>query len=154
MIRHLLAATALALAAPAIAAEPDYPGLYPAAPELSAAEILAKAYQAAGGETWRRPASLKLSGYAVIYKGGEAVRYDSYEMWRVYDWKKQAAHQADGKVRIEAKKDGKTVLLLIFDGAKTFDVNGPVADPAANAQWASNFGFGAIRHGLDAGWTT
>lgn len=151
-----LVAAALVLAAPAFAIDADakaYPGLYPAAPARSAADILAEAYKVAGGEPWRRPKTLKLSGYAVMYQGGNAVRYDSYVMDRVYDWDKRDAHAADGKVRIEAKKDGKTVLLLIFDGDKTYDLNGPVADPAANAQWASNFGFGAIRHGLDEGWS-
>ena len=149
----LILAAALLASAHVVAAEKTYPGLYPAAPERSAADILAKAYEVAGGDAWRRPTTLKLSGYAVIYQGGAAVRYDSYVMHRVYDWTKRDAHAADGKVRIEAKRDGKTVLLLIFDGEKTYDLNGPVADQAANAQWASNFGFGAIRHGLDPGWS-
>ena len=152
---HILFAAFLAAmpAAAKNAGEREYPGLYPAAPERSAADILAKAYEVAGGDTWRRPTTLKLSGYAVMYRDGAAVRYDSYVMHRVYDWAKKDAHAADGKVRIEATKDGKTVLLLMFDGEKTYDLNGAVADPAANAQWASNFGFGAIRHGLDEGWT-
>lgn len=135
------------------AKENDYPGQFPTAPDRSAADILAKAYEVAGGDSWRRPTTLKLAGYAVMYQSGAAVRYDSYIMHRVYDWNKKDAHAADGKVRIEAKKDGKTVLLLMFDGERTYDLNGVVADQAANAQWASNFGFGAIRHGLDAGWT-
>lgn len=152
----IVLAAALLAATPAAAKGGEkavFPGLYPSQPDRSAADILAKAYDAAGGDSWRRPTSLKLTGYAVMYQGGAAVRYDSYVMYRVYDWNKRDAHAADGKVRIEATKDGKTVLLLIFDGEKTYDLKGPVADPAANAQWASNFGFGAIRHGLDAGWT-
>jgi hypothetical protein len=151
-----IAVAALLCAAPAFAKDTEgkaFPGLYPTAPDRSAADILAKAYEAAGGDSWRRPTSLKLSGYAVMYQGGKAARYDSYVMHRVYDWGKRDAHAADGKVRIEATKDGKTVLLLIFDGEKTHDLNGAVADQNANAQWASNFGFGAIRHGLDEGWS-
>ena len=153
MKRLASVALAVVLTAPAAAKEPAYPGLYPHAPERSAADILAEAYAAAGGESWRRPKTLKLTGYAVMHRGGAATTYDSYEMWRVYDWRKQAAHEADGKVRIQAKKDGKTVLLLIFDGEKTYDLDGEVADATAGRQWASNFGFGAIRHGLDEGWT-
>lgn len=151
----IVLAAALLAATPATAKGGEkaaFPGLYPSQPDRSAADILAMAYEAAGGDSWRRPATLKLTGYAVIHQGGAAVRYDSYVMHRVYDWNKRDAHAADGKVRIEATKDGKTVLLLIFDGEKTYDLKGPVADQAANAQWASNFGFGAIRHGLDEGW--
>jgi hypothetical protein len=137
----------------ATAKDKTYPGQMPAATQMNAAEILHKAHDAAGGESWRRPLSLRLEGHAVMYRDGAAVRYERYAMWRVYDWSKRDAHAADGKVRIEGWKDGRTVLLLIFDGEKTYDLSGAVADQSANAQWASNFGFGAIRHGLDEGWS-
>lgn len=128
-------------------------GLYPEQEKLSAAEIIARAYEAAGGETWRRPKSLFMSGYAVMYRDGVAAKYDRYEMSRVYATDKSDAHKADGKVRIEAWRDDERMFVIAYDGERTYDVNGPVADQSANARWASNFGFGAIRHALDEGWT-
>jgi hypothetical protein len=125
----------------------------PTNPELSADEILSRAHAASGGEVWRRPTTLRLEGYAVMYRDGKAERYERYAMWRVYDWNKRDAHAADGKVRIEGWKDGKLALFLAFDGARTYDLNGPVADKSAKAQWAANFGFGAIRHARDEGWS-
>lgn len=152
-MRFVILAVAMLFASDAFAKMKSYPGQFPSGPELSAAQILERAFAAAGGATWRRPISLKLEGYAVMYRDGAVIPYDRYAMWRVYDWKKKDAHAADGKVRIEGWKDGRTVLLLMFDGERTYDLNGPVADQSANAQWASNFGFGAIRHALDEGWT-
>ena len=146
--------TLFLVAALALAASDPLPGLYPAAPELTSEAILARVFEAAGGETWRRPESLVLKGRAVMYRGGAAVDYERYEMLRIYDWEKRDAHAADGKVRIEYWKDGKSAFVLSFDGERTYDANGPVADQSANAQWASNFGFGAIRHALDEGWTS
>lgn len=151
-MRAILAALAFLVAAPALAAGEDLPSLYPAHPELKAEDILARAYEAAGGETWRRPKSLLMRGYGVFYRGAAATTYDDYRMWRVYPAWKGDAHKADGKVRIEGKTGGKTVFLIAFDGEKTYDMKGPVADQTANAQWAENFGFGAIRYALDEGW--
>lgn len=152
MIRAVLAALLLSASAPAFAGD-ALPGLYPAHEDMSAAEILAAAHKAAGGESWRRPQTLLMSGYSVMYRGGAAVVYDDYRMWRVYAASKDDAHSADGKVRIEGRRDGQTVFLMTFDGEKTYDASGVIADQSANAQWASNFGFGAIRHALDDGWT-
>lgn len=148
----LVAFAVAAACAAAPAAETALPALYPAHPELSAKDILARAHEAAGGETWRRPKSLFMKGYAVFYRGAEATTYDDYRMWRVYPSWKGDAHRADGKVRIEGRTDGRTALLIAFDGETTYDMKGPVADQTANAQWAENFGFGAIRYGLDEGW--
>lgn len=153
MIRAVLAAIALQTGCVGVAAPADYPGLYPANAELSADEIVSRAFDASGGETWRRPTSLLLTGYMVMHKGAAVERYDLYRMWRVYDWNKSSAHAADGKVRIEATRGGEITFLLGFDGKRTFNLNGWVDDDAANAQWSSNFGFGAIRHALDDGWT-
>lgn len=150
-MRALILAAFLTLA-PALAEEPAFLALHSASPELSAEDILARAYEAAGGEAWRRPKTLLMKGYGVFYNGAVATIYDDYRMWRVYPSWKGDARKADGKVRIEARKDGRPVFLVAFDGAKTYDMNGPVADQTANAQWAENFGFGAIRYGLDEGW--
>ena len=150
----LVAISTIALSLPALAAseEKDLPGLYPASPERSAAEILSQAYDVAGGQSWLRPKSLFMSGYGVFYRDGRTATYDDYRMWRVFAGEKKDAHVADGKVRIEAKKDGAQIFLITFDGEKTYDANGPIEDQSANARWSSNFGFGAIRHALDDGW--
>jgi hypothetical protein len=129
------------------------PGLYATNADLSARTVIARAHKAAGGETWVRPASLFMEGYAVMYRGDGETRYDQYEMSRVYASEKKDAHQADGKVRIEAWKDGETVFLIAFDGETTYDKNGPLDDQSANARWSANFGFGAIRNALDEGWS-
>lgn len=131
----------------------ELPGLYPKNEELSAEDILAKAHKAAGGETWTRPKSLFMEGYAVMYRDGKAATYDRYEMSRVYAAQKGDAHKADGKVRIEAWKEGERMFVMAYDGEKTYDAGGPMDDQSANARWASNFGFGAIRHALDEGWS-
>lgn len=131
----------------------EYPGLYPEHAEMSAAAIIGKAHAVAGGDDWRRAKSLKMNGYAVMHRGDTAVKYDRYEMTRIYAAKKGDAHAADGKVRIEAWKGDERMFAIAFDGEKTYDANGPVSDQSANERWGANFGFGAIRHALDEGWT-
>ncbi len=145
----------IALAGVAVAAQSgeELPALYPANEDRSAADVIAAAYEAAGGDAWLRPQTLSMSGYGVFYRNGKASTYDDYRMLRVYAAQKDDAHVADGKVRIEAKKDGEQVFLIAFDGETTYDAQGPLDDQTANARWASNFGFGAIRHALDDGWT-
>ena len=152
---YFLSAAIIMSGAAAKAGEDDnnLQGLYPAHADKSAAEIIAGAYKAAGGESWLRPETLSMTGYGVFYRNGAATTYDDYRMLRVYADQKDDAHIADGKVRIEAKKDGAQVFLIAFDGETTYNAAGPVEDQTANAQWASNFGFGAVRHALDEGWT-
>ena len=154
-MRILLVSLIIFLSVNAFAAEEVrlFPGQYAVNPDMTAADIIAAAYEKAGGETWRRPKSLKMKGHAVMYRGGKEVPYDRYEMMRVYADTKGDAHSVDGKVKIQAWADGKTVFIIAFDGEETYDMNGPVEDQSANDRWASNFGFGAIRHALDDGWT-
>lgn len=153
VLRVLLLVAALLTPQAALTEEPPaLTGLYPEGETLSAAEIIARAHEAAGDETWVRPQSLFMSGYAVMYRDGEAITYDRYEMSRVYPLRKGDAHKADGKVRIEAWREENRMFVIAYDGERTYDANGPVADQSANARWAANFGFGAIRHALDEGW--
>ena len=124
------------------------------APELSGGEILRRAYATAGGDLFVRPGSLFLSGYNLIRPGGaDERRWDRYAMWRVFAGDKADAHVASGMVRIEAWSGEELALLLAFDGEQSYDRNGLMTDQSANAMWSANFGFGAIRHGLDDGWT-
>jgi len=123
-------------------------------PELDGAAIIGLAHEAAGGETFVRPGTLFLSGRNIIYdEGGGSRIWDRYAMWRMFADEKADAHAANGKVRIEAWRDGELEMLLSFDGEATYDRSGRMADQSANAMWSNSFGFGAIRNALDAGWT-
>lgn len=123
-------------------------------PDLSGRDILAAAHEAAGGDAWRDVKSLYLEGYNIIRRAdGSEVLWDRYAMWREYSSSKANAHAAEGKVRIEAWTGTSLAMLIAFDGETTYDQNGPVPEDVAAKAWASNFGFGAIRNGLDAGWT-
>ncbi len=125
----------------------------PADVPVSPAEIVQRAHEAAGGETWVHPRSLYLSGNSTFYDGAAPRHFDRHEMWRIYPRTKSAAHAADGKVRIRSSRNGVTAFDLAFDGRRTF-VNGEASDEPGNSRrWASNFGFGVIRHALDAGYS-
>jgi len=121
---------------------------------LTGAQIVAGAYEAAGGEAWVNPQSLYMEGYGLFWRGAQDfVRYEPYRMWRVYPQAKGEAHTADGRVRIEAMADSAPVFQIAFDGEHTYDQNGRVEEEADSDRWASNFGFGVIRHALDEGYT-
>lgn len=136
---------ALASLAAIATADPD---------ELSAQQIIERAYAHAGGDDWVNPDSLYMEGYGLFWRGSEQyVRYEPYRMWRVFPAEKGAAHTADGRVRIEALHDGDVVFQIAFDGETTYNQFGPLEDQADSDRWASNFGFGVIRHALDDGYT-
>ncbi len=139
---------------PALADRADMPAVIQVDPSLTAHDIVARAHEAAGGESWVHPGALFLKGYNIIRtrEGGE-VLWDHYAMWRVFADEKPDAHTVEGKVRIEAWTDGNLSLLLGYDGAQTYNKNGLMDDQSANAMWSANFGFGAIRNALDEGWT-
>lgn len=116
---------------------------------LSGDEILLRAREAAGGDGWANARTLYLSGKAVFYgsKGAEPTStQDSYQMWRVFDPDRQAAHGAEGKVRITIKNAGKLFMDVGYDGATTWNEKGVIPKDQADAFWASNFGFGIVRH--------
>ena len=121
---------------------------------LTAVDIVERAYAHAGGDAWVNPSSLLMEGYGLFWRGAEDfARYEPYRMWRVYPETKGTAHAADGKVRIEAFKDDRVVFQISFDGEVTYDQDGPLDDQADSDRWASNFGFGVIRHALDEGYS-
>ena len=125
-------------------------------PPLSVDEILLRAREAAGGDGWANVRTLYLSGRAVFYGQKDAKPtsvQDSYEMWRVFDPDRQAAHGAEGKVRITIKNEGKLFMDVGYDGAITWNENGVIPKDQADAFWASNFGFGIIRHAGKPGFT-
>lgn len=145
-MRSLLFAALLAATPAALAQEGE---------TLTGADIVAQAYESAGGDAWVNPSSLYMEGYGLFWTGGpEAVRYEPYRMWRVYPASKDAAHAADGRVRIEAFAGGEVVFQLSFDGVDTYNQDGRVeGEGADSSRWASNFGFGVIRHALDEGYS-
>jgi uncharacterized protein (DUF1330 family) len=126
-----------------------------AAPEkLGAAEILQRAVDAAGGEAWLNPKTLVMSGRAVFYgPAGAEPRStaDDYRMWRVFDPNRSAAHGAEGKVLIRARSGTRTLFEAGYDGATTWTERGITPKAEADAFWASNFGFGIIRHAAKPG---
>ncbi len=127
--------------------------LLPAQETLSAKTIMTRAHQAAGGDTWRRPQTLSMDGYAVFYRDGKTVKHERHRMWRVYDANKADAHKVDGKVRILSEYDGQTVINLSYDGETTYTATGAQPKSESDKRWSSNFGFGVIRHALDEGYS-
>lgn len=123
-----------------------------AAGELTGAEIIARAVESAGGESWSRPRTLYMHGRNQRWERGEAgkpVLWDDYTMWRVYPASNDAAHAANGKVRIDARTDGRIVFQQSFDGERAYNQNGPVDAAAARSgqatNWSDAFGFGILR---------
>ncbi len=126
----------------------------PAADPLDGPTILARATQAHGGEGWANAKTLVLEGRAVFWgPAGAAPRAtaDDYRMWRVFDPDRAAAHTAEGKVRITAKNKGVQLWTVGFDGSDTWNEKGVFPKAEADAFWASNFGFGIIRHAAKPG---
>jgi hypothetical protein len=143
-MRVLFIILALLPSAPAMAA--------PAEPDGQA--ILAKATAAHGGEDWANVRTLVLKGRAVFWgkSGTEPTSApDSYVMYREFDPGRQAAHGAEGKLRIIVSDKGRPLWTVGFDGETTWNDKGIVPKAEADAYWANNFGFGIIRHALKPG---
>ena len=135
---------AMSLAAPVLADEsqPD------------ARQIVAMAHAAAGGDSWKRPKTLHLTGSATLYNDGTAaskVQVPHYEMWRVFPAWNQAAHGANGKFRLDARNGDATLFQISYDGKDTWNDKGKVEQATASREWSENFGFGIIRFALDEG---
>lgn len=136
MLRYLVTLFAILAVQPVLAEEPD------------GSQILAMAREAAGGDGWANAKSLTLSGTAIFYgSNGHKPRSiaSDYRMWRIFDPDRDIAHGADGKVRIIAKNDEKTLFEVGFDGETTWTERGITPKAEADKFWASNFGFGIIR---------
>lgn len=120
--------------------------------ELTAADIMTKAHTRAGGDFWRKPQSLTLKGHGKFYQNDTVYEHERHNMWRVFEATKEQAHAANGKVRIESFRSGKAAFLVTFDGQNTYDLRGKQAPSEADKRWASNFGYGVIRHAFDEGY--
>lgn len=116
--------------------------------------ILAMATQAHGGDDWAKVRTLVLKGRAIFWgkSGAQPTSSpDSYIMFREFDPHRQAAHGAEGKLRIIVSDKGKPLWTVGFDGETTWNDKGIVPKAEADAYWANNFGFGIIRHALKPG---
>jgi hypothetical protein len=117
------------------------------AQDLTPLEIAKKTISASGGEIWRRPKTLQLSGTATLYFNGEVYRMTEYKMWRSFPTESDSAHTANGKIRFDAREEnGKTFMQLIFDGKKTAEILSDTAKQ--NEQFlrlSNNFGFSIFR---------
>ncbi len=145
----LALAAALATIIPANAATPGEPS-------PTAREIVSRAHEVAGGAAWERPLTLHLRGRAIIYKDGVlATRTvaDEYDLWRVFPAWNTAAHGASGKVRIDARSNGRVLFQIAYDGKNTYNQNGLVPGAKASVEWSEAFGFGIIRFALDQGFS-
>lgn len=120
-----------------------------ATPDLGAEAVLDRAIKAAGGAEWRDAKTLVLEGSATFWGPTGATprsRAADYRMWRVFDPARQAAHGAEGKVRILACNGATRLFTVGYDGTTTWTERGVTPPAEAEAFWASNFGFGIIRH--------
>lgn len=140
MLRSILAVLAVLLTQSVLAHDPE---------KLDGQAILALAREAHGGDGWANARTLTLQGNAVFY-GDDGPdprsRADDYRMWRVFNLDRGSAHGAQGKVRITARSGTRTVFEVGYDGETTWNERGIVPKAQADAFWATNFGFGIIRH--------
>lgn len=124
------------------------------AQELTNLEIVKKAIDAAGGETWRRPQTLQLSGTATLFWQGKARQMTTYKMWRVFPADNDNARNANGKVRFDALAGDEIFFRIAFDGKNTVQV---LSDEAKQNQeslkWGNNFGFSIFRFVESEGFT-
>ncbi|WP_416907456.1 MAG: hypothetical protein ACMVO5_10470 [Polymorphobacter sp.] len=144
------AKVALAWMLPALMLAP--PAMVQAA-ELDGRAIIARAFEAAGGEDWARARTLSLLGRAVFFGAGPAPRIvaDDYRMWREFEASRSSAHGEAGKVRIESRSNGRLMFLVGSNGEVSFNEKGVIPKAEADAFWANNFGFGVIRSALGPG---
>ena len=84
------------------------------AQDLTPLEIAKKTIAASGGEVWRRPKTLQLSGTAVLYWNNQVYQMTDYKMWRVFPDENNSAHTANGKVRFDAFEGDKIFFRLSF----------------------------------------
>ncbi len=119
---------------------------------LTGTEIVEKTIESSGGESWKRPKTLQLSGNATLFWNGEEHKLNGYKLWRVFPESNDNARQANGKVRFDAMQDKKVFFRIAFDGKNTFQELGEVAEKNKETlRWGNNFGFSIFRFALDKG---
>jgi hypothetical protein len=125
-----------------------------AAEPLDGRTILARATEAAGGDDWANAKTLVLKRRAVFWGNADPAPTstpDSYVMYREFDPNRQAAHGAEGKLRIIVSDKGRPLWTVGYDGEQSWNDRGVIPKAEADKLWANNFGFGIIRHALKPG---
>lgn len=116
------------------------------AQDLTPIEIAKKTIAASGGENWRRPKTLQLSGTAKIFWYGKPLVLNNYKMWRIFPSESSSAHSANGKVRFDAFESDKLFFQIAFDGKNTFQNLSDLAkQQEEQLKWGNNFGFSIFR---------
>jgi hypothetical protein len=121
---------------------------------LDGASILVRATEAAGGDDWANAKTLVLKGRAVFWGKPDPAPTsspDSYVMYREFDPNRQAAHGAEGKLRIIVSDKGQPLWTIGYDGEHSWNDRGVIPKAEADKLWANNFGFGIIRHARKPG---
>jgi hypothetical protein len=124
---------------------------------LDARTILARATEATGGDAWANAKSLVLKGRGVFWSkpgASPSSAPDSYVMYREFDSNRQAAHGAEGKLRIIVSDKGRPLWTVGYDGEHSWNDKGVIPKAEADKLWANNFGFGIIRHALKPGFSS
>jgi hypothetical protein len=143
-LKPLFLALTLTVAIPATAAAPR---------ELTAAEVIDRALEDAGGKLYRDPGSYHFTGVYLDYRGRrEPVTHKPYELWRVQPREHPRGRIADGKIRVSTFLNGEPSMQLAFDGSKTYDINGPTGEGGEASFWRTTMGFGMIRFALTPGY--
>ncbi len=124
-----------------------------AADGLSARDIMAKATAAAGGDAWRYARTNLMTGDAMLYRDGNGVQADRYEMRRVYPRELPEVHTNTGLFRLDAYRQDRLLFTISYDGQRMYDQNGPMPAEQAQQLAASSFGFSAVRFALDDSFT-
>jgi hypothetical protein len=116
------------------------------AEELTPLEIAKKTIIASGGENWRRPKTLELTGTAVLYFDNKPYKMSHYKMWRVFPVENDSAHKANGKVRFDAFQGSELFFRLAFDGKNQFQFLSSIARVNEESlSLSNNFGFSIFR---------
>lgn len=116
------------------------------AQELIPLEIARKTIAASGGETWRSPKTLQLSGTATLFWNGAAHKMTTYKMWRVFPSSNDDARNTNGKVRFDALENEKIFFRISFDGKNTAQILSDEAKAQEELlRWGNNFGFSIFR---------
>lgn len=124
------------------------------AQELSAIAIAKRTIEASGGETWRNPRSLELSGTATLYWGEKSYTMTAYKMWRVFPETNDNARNANGKVRFDAFQGERMFFRIAFDGSATAQFLSDEAKAHEELlRWGNNFGFSIFRYVEGDGFT-
>jgi hypothetical protein len=116
------------------------------AQQLTPLEIAKKTIAASGGETWRSPKTLQLSGTATLFWSGKSHKMTTYKMWRVFPAANDDARNANGKVRFDALEKDKIFFRIAFDGKNTLQTLSDEAKAQEELlRWGNNFGFSIFR---------